>query len=247
MTMDCDIARAQLEAYLDNELARADARELEAHVDGCAACSAALGRLDDLRRALREPSLRHTAPPGLRERIAASAAAADRSQLHGRHWLRMAAAWLLAFGAGGASVYLWNTQHDSRAQLAHDAFAGHWRALAAASPVDVVSSDRHTVKPWFAGKIAQAPAVQDFADQGFPLVGGRLDYLGDARVPALVYRHGQHLIDVFLLPAATIVQPVRQHGYALEPVLLGGQPAVVVSDMDAQEMQRFTELLKNAR
>jgi len=244
--MDCDTARTQLEAYLDDELARADARDLEAHVDGCAVCSVALRRLDALRRALREPSLRHAAPSALRERIAASAASAPVSARHAPSWLRMAAAWLLAFGIGAGTVYLWNSVQGPRAQLAHDAFASHWRALAATSAVDVVSSDRHTVKPWFAGKVAQAPVVQDFADQGFPLVGGRLDYLGDTRVPALVYRHGQHLIDVFVLPAATSAQAVRQRGYALEPVLLGGQPAVVVSDMDAQEMQRFTELLNNA-
>jgi anti-sigma factor (TIGR02949 family) len=243
--MDCDTARTQLEAYLDGELARADARDLEAHVDGCATCSAALRRLDALRRALRDPSLRHAAPIALRERIAASAASAPVSVRHAPSWLRMAAAWLLAFGMGGGTVYLWNNTQDPRAQLAHDAFASHWRALAASSAVDVVSSDRHTVKPWFAGKVAQAPLVQDFADQGFPLVGGRLDYLGDARVPVLVYRHGQHLVDVFVLPAASNAQPVRQNGYALEPVLLGGQAAVVVSDMDAQEMQRFTGLLNN--
>src|SRR5262249_46842155 len=133
-------------------------------------------------------------------------------------------------------------------QLAHDIFSGHWRALAAATPVDVVSSDRHTVKPWFAGKLAQAPLVQDFADQGFPLLGGRIDYLGGERVPVLVYRHGHHTIDVFVWPASSALPAAtRAQGYALELARLGEQRAAIVSDMDAQELARFGELLTNAR
>jgi anti-sigma factor RsiW len=152
---------------------------------------------------------------------------------------------MMAFGAGGVSVQMWNSAQNSQAQLAHDAFAGHWRALAAATPVDVVSTDRHTVKPWFAGKVAQAPLVQDFADQGFPLVGGRIDYLGGERVPVLVYRHGQHLIDVFVLPSNVNTAPGRSaeaQGYTLQTISLGGAPAAVVSDMDAHEFARFAEL-----
>src|SRR5262249_48881580 len=119
----------------------------------------------------------------------------------------------------------------------------HWRALAAASPVDVVSSDRHTVKPWFAGKVAQAPLVLDFADRGFPLVGGRIDYVGTPRVPVLVYRHGQHGIDRFVLPQSVVAPTAQQQGYAVDPVRLGDQPAAVVSDMDRQELAKFEQLL----
>jgi len=245
--MQCESARPQLEAYLDNELARSDARELESHVDGCADCRAALDRLDALRRALREPSLRHAAPVALRERIAA---AANESRATTRRpapaWLRIAAALMVAFGAGGASVYLWRSGADSRAELTHDAFASHWRALAAVSPVDVVSSDRHTVKPWFAGKVAQAPTVRDFADRGFPLVGGRVDYLGAQRVPVLVYRHGQHIIDVFVLPPGSDAgrgAGAQQAGYTLRFIALDGQTAAIVSDTDASELADFAHLL----
>src|SRR5262249_20999139 len=116
-----------------------------------------------------------------------------------------------------------------------------------ATPVDVVSSDRHTVKPWFAGKVAQAPPVRDFAEQGFALVGGRIDYLGGARVPVLVYRHGQHLIDVFALSpgSATPGASVRQAGYTLRFVSLDGAPAAIVSDMDGGELAAFARLLGN--
>jgi anti-sigma factor RsiW len=259
--MECKRAVALLEAYLDKELDRAEARELEDHVDGCADCRAALTKLDALRLALRDRSLRHAAPAALRERIAAaagsgaaetpgssSAAPPRRFRAGAPAWWRMAAAFVLTFAAGGAFVHLWNPgkADDESALIARDLFASHWRALAAASPVDVVSSDRHTVKPWFAGKVAQAPLVQDFAEQGFALVGGRIDYVGAQRVPVLVYRHGQHLIDVFVLPqgaGAAQVRPAAHLGYSLDPLVLGAQPAAVVSDMDRQELAKFAQLI----
>jgi anti-sigma factor RsiW len=257
--MECNRAVTLLEAYLDKELDRAEARELEDHVDGCADCRAALTKLDGLRVALRDRSLRHAAPAALRERIAAAAGSVDapvspaaapprRHRAAAPAWWRMAAAFVLTFAAGGAFVHLWNSgkADDESALIARDLFASHWRALAAASPVDVVSSDRHTVKPWFAGKVAQAPLVQDFADQGFPLVGGRIDYVGTQRVPVLVYRHGQHLIDVFVLPqgaGSAEVRPAARLGYSLDPLILGAQPAAVVSDMDQQELAKFAKLI----
>jgi len=261
--MDCKTALALLEPYLDNELDRADARELEAHVDTCADCAAALARLGDLRQSLRDQTLRHTAPAELRERIRAAEAGAipsgavspprTASRRAMPQWSRLAAACVLAFGAGGVSVHLWNSGQSGAAadaQLTRDLFASHWRALAAASPVDVVSSDRHTVKPWFAGKVAESPLVRDFAEQGFALVGGRLDYIGNERVAVLVYRHGQHVIDVFVAPRAASAPPVEateQQGYALTPVRLGNQTALIVSDMDREERSRFAQLVSSAQ
>jgi anti-sigma factor RsiW len=247
--MDCKTAQGLLEAYLDNELDRTEARELEAHADTCAECRAALDRLDALRRSLRDTSLRYTAPPTLRERITATAdAELPRSRRPMPASWRIAAACVLAFGAGGLSVHMWNSAQSTQIeqeQLAHDLFASHWRALAAASPVDVISSDRHTVKPWFAGKVGQAPLVQDFAEQGFALAGGRIDYVGAQRVAVLVYRHGQHLIDVFVLPQ--LPRPEQMQGYSLRPTMLDAQPAAIVTDMDPTELARFAELLSTKR
>jgi len=167
--MECKNAVALLEAYLDNELDRAEARELEQHVDGCADCRAALTRLDALRLALRDQTLRHEAPAALRDRIAAAAAntagvaesvlppAARRARSVLPAWWRVAAACVLAFASGAIFMRLNSGNADDPAALVeHDLFASHWRALAATSSVDVVSSDRHTVKPWFAGKVAQS-------------------------------------------------------------------------------------------
>ena len=244
--MDCKTARNLLEAYLDGELDRTLSRELEAHADTCADCSAELGRLDELRRALRDRTLRYRAPAELHERIRASAAAGGRRRRM-PEWLRIAAACVLAFGAGGLSVLQWHSSTTRASWMTNDLFASHWRALAAASPVDVISSDRHTVKPWFAGKVAQAPLVRDFAEQGFPLVGGRIDYVG-TRIPVLVYKHGQHLIDVYVFTANDgnhIQGAATLDGYSIKPVALGAQPAAIVSDMDAAELARFAELLSS--
>ena len=249
--MDCKTGLSLLEAYLDNELDRADARELEAHIDTCADCSAALSRLDELRRSLRDQALRYAAPQSLRDRIQATAnATAASAQRSMPAWTRLAAACVLAFGAGGVSVHLWNSGQSAAEpeQIARDLFASHWRALAATSPVDVVSSDRHTVKPWFAGKVAQAPLVQDFPEQGFALAGGRIDYVGSVRVPVLVYRHGQHIIDVFVLPRTdALPRAAEDKGYTVSAITLGDQPAAIVSDMDAAERARFAELLSAKR
>lgn len=163
-------------------------------------------------------------------------------------WLGIAAACLLSFG-GGALMMRHETgapaTADTSAQLERDLFASHWRALAATSPVDVISSDHHTVKPWFAGKIAESPAVQDFAAQGFILVGGRIDYLGDARVAVLVYRHGAHWIDVYALPPgfSSLPEHAQARGYAADAIRLGSQPAVMVTDMDAGERTKLAALL----
>jgi len=245
--MDCKTAASLIEAYLDNELDRADARELEAHLESCAACRAALERLDDLRRRLREPDLRYAAPAALHERIAMSAQATRTSRRSPPAWLRYAAACVIAFGAGGISMRLWHAAESGNAlqeQVDRDLFAAHWRALAAASPMDVVSTDQHTVKPWFAGKVPESPLVRDFAAQGFALAGGRIDYVGGARVPVLVYRHGQHWIDVFVFASGTPMPAAAQvQGYHLVPIQLGNQPAAVVTDMEATELSSLIRLL----
>jgi anti-sigma factor (TIGR02949 family) len=246
--MDCKTAQDLIEAYLDGELDRETSREFEAHADACALCAVELTRLGELRHALRDSALRHTAPASLRARIRASAGETSLSSARALPaWTRIAAACVLAFGAGATSMYLWNSAAAARDDIAHDLFAGHSRALAAASPVDVISSDRHTVKPWFAGKVAQSPLVRDFADQGFALIGGRIDYVG-SRIPVLVYKHGQHLIDVYVFTlgdANRVQEAAMLDGYRIEPVTLGAQPAAIVSDMDTKELRQFAQLLSS--
>jgi anti-sigma factor (TIGR02949 family) len=244
--MDCNEAARLLEPYLDGELDRDTARRLEAHVDGCAECQAALASLGRIRHAMRTEAPRFPAPASLRERIRRGNAAPFVPRAHSApSWMRLAAACFGAFVAGAAVMHFAaGPGVDAREQAARDLFASHWRALAAASPVDVVSSDRHTVRPWFAGKVPQSPRVTDLADQGFPLVGGRVDYVGATRVPVLVYRHDKHLIDVYVLPSdAPAGTTARRDGYSLIWGTLDGERAAIVSDLDAGELARFESVL----
>jgi anti-sigma factor RsiW len=254
--MDCKTASDLLPLYFDGELDRATSRELEAHLDECSACRDALVALDALRQRLRQGAPRFPAPDALRRRVMASAAGTpagrggDTPMRHQtRPWLAMAASWLVAFIAGAAALAAWHhvsAPSPAEAQLTRDVFASHWRALAAPSPIDVVSTDQHTVKPWFAGKVATSPAVHDFKAEGYALVGGRIDYVGTERVPVLVYQHGKHFIDVFVLPGPGVAnggRPVQMQGYLLERATLAGQPVAIVSDMDGAELARFRDLL----
>ncbi|APG05884.1 hypothetical protein BJI69_19565 [Luteibacter rhizovicinus DSM 16549] len=253
--MDCKAASELLPLYFDGELDRATGREFEAHLDECADCRAALIELDALRHTLRKDAPRFSAPDALRARIEkeAAAAASHQAPRTQRPWLAMAASWVLAFVAGGATLAAWNhgtSPADGQSQLTRDLFASHWRALAATSPIDVVSTDQHTVKPWFAGKIATAPVVEDFATEGYALIGGRIDYAGSERIPVLVYRHGKHVIDVFVLPTTMgtgAPESIQMQGYVLEAATLGGQPAAIVSDMDQAELARFRNLLSTSK
>ncbi|HKE49499.1 MAG TPA: zf-HC2 domain-containing protein [Rhodanobacteraceae bacterium] len=248
--MDCNEAKRLIEPYLDGELDRAEARALEAHVDGCAECQAVLTQLGQLRHAVRTEAPRYTAPASLRERIREARVEQPARRIAPRRvpaWWRLAAACFFAFIAGSVVTLTWHPG-AGRDQVVNDLFASHWRALAANSPVDVVSSDRHTVRPWFAGKLPQAPLVRDFAEQGFPLVGGRIDYAGAQRVPVLVYRHDKHLIDVYLLPESTpAVSSAHREGYSLVWGTLDDQPTAIVSDLDGAELARFKALLDAAR
>lgn len=249
--MNSEAACHLLPLYFDGELDPAASREYEIHLDGCPDCQRALDELESMRWRLRTSPMRFTAPENLRRRISATASAegtrrAPRPLLA----LALAASWLIA-AVLGAAIYGYYGQHANRSvqarnQLAHDLFMSHWRALAAASPVDVASTDQHTVKPWFAGRIAESPRVRDFAAQGFPLIGGRIDYIGDTRVPVLVYRHGGHLIDVYVLPRRDIDQipdRARENGYEIRRFRLGGASAAAVTDMDPAELDRFMKLI----
>jgi len=248
--MKCEAARSLLESYLDGELNRAAVDELERHLANCAACRAELAALEELRGALRALP-RQPAPAELRARLAAigerPTVDSPRAAPAGTWW-KLAAAVVIGI-AIGAGVVRWNDANRGRggvtALLAHDLLASHLRALAATSPVDVVSEDRHTVKPWFAGKIGESPPVLDPKSPDFPLMGGRLDYVGERRTAVIVYGHRKHVIDVYVAPGADSpgARAVHMQGYTLTPCRLDGQSAWIVSDVDADSLREFSALL----
>jgi anti-sigma factor RsiW len=245
--MKCEAARPLLESYLDGELDRGAVDEIEAHLSTCAACRAELAALEQLRSAMRAVP-RHRAPAELRQRLA-QAGELPRLETaargaHRGHWWAMAASLLLGLALGAAFMG-WHAGKpvDEGRLLARDLLASHLRALAASSPLDVISEDRHTVKPWFAGRIGESPPVIDPKAEDFPLLGGRIDYVGERRTAVVVYGHRKHIIDVYMTPGVPGQDGQQLRGYTLAPCRLAGQSAWIVSDIDVDSLRRFSELI----
>ncbi len=243
----------QLDAYVDGELAPEEARELETHLKECAECA----RLHEARVALsaairqRVPAFR--SPEALRGRV--RAALRDAAELPARPPRRLvtpAAGRWLAFAASLAVVAVggWRLGLNRAAgeALTEQVLTSHVRSLMPGHLTDVVSSDQHTVKPWFNGKLDFSPPVYDFAGHGFPLVGGRIDYVGGRPVAALVYGRRQHLISVFLWPAgrgpAAGPAATTGQGYHLLHWTTSDYVYWVASDLGLPELRDFAGLLQ---
>lgn len=198
---------------------------------------------------------RHAAPAALRERIITSIRQADAPSRHEaktqgwRQWLNMSAAFAVGIIASIITAYFLTTV-SAQERLAHEVVASHVRSLMGAHLADVASSDRHTVKPWFAGKLDFSPPVHDLAKAGFPLVGGRLDYIGGRPVAALIYQRRQHSINVFVWPrdnrspappAAFAAQGFNVTGWKDEAMQFW-----LVSDLNAGELRQFAQQLREA-
>ena len=247
------VFEAQLDAYLDGELDAADARALEAHVAQCATCA----RLRDEQLALRDAIAAHIpsfqAPDTLRRRIRTTVEASERKDTTGRianpGWSRA-----LAIAASLAIVSLgsWRLALQGAASqaLTDDVLSSHVRSLMPGHSTDVLSTDQHTVKPWFNGKLDFSPPVYDFASSGYPLIGGRLDYVDRHPVAALVYGRRQHLINVFLWPAARGANdPPSSHsgqGYHLLHWTTADYTYWAVSDLGLPELEDFVGMVKRA-
>jgi anti-sigma factor RsiW len=197
-----------LNAYLDNELDAASVLDVERRIGSDAALKVELDRLTELRNALSTHVGKERASDTLRRRIAAIAEEPKTGVVRTRRartsapsfdWRQMAAAAAVAACLASAGTYIGLQQTASNGEIA-EIVAGHQRALLATSPFDVASSDRHTVKPWFDGKLAVSPLIVDLADAGFPLVGGRVDVVDGHPVPTIVYMHREHVISLTAVP-----------------------------------------------
>ncbi len=244
MTMpdECAAMRLLIQAGTDGELSAADSAGVAAHLDGCASCAEVERQLLALSARLRREAPRHAAPPALRAAVQARIAAAAPPSARWRPPLRMAA----SFGAGmalAASIML--TVVSPRQDVADLVVAGHIRALQPGHLTDVVSGDQHTVKPWFDGRLDFAPPVKDLAGAGFPLAGGRLDYLGGRAVAALAYQRRQHVIDLFVWPQPGASQePAASalNGYNVLRWRRDGMAFWAVSAVGAGELAEFAQL-----
>lgn len=204
----------------------------------------------ELRAAIRSRATYHTAPPALRAGIAKTVREVGKSQAGAapfwrRPWLQIG----LAFACGVLVGLLVVAPYDSsdRQRLEREVVASHVRSLMLAHLTDVTSSDQHTVKPWFAGKLDFSPPVSDLADKGFPLIGGRLDYLDQRPVAALVYSHRKHTINLLIWPAEETaeLEMASRQGYHLARWSDSGMQFWAVSDLNPADLQSFVELLRS--
>ena len=252
--MTCAECRAALGGYVDGELSPLDSAAVSAHLTSCVSCTAEHSELLQMMRHIQEKLPPLQAPPALRDRIKASIARADsprdslRQEQSGRRWRP----WLAAAGivlAGGAGYLAGTRRTDSVVpSLADAVLSAHVRSLQPGHLTDIVSSDQHTVKPWFTGKLDYAPSVLRLETDGFPLAGGRLDYLPDRPVAALVYTRRSHVINVLSYPATTTgdVAPhlESKKGFQIANWSAGGMTWWVVSDLAADELRGFCSLLR---
>jgi len=239
----CEEARLLLDPDLDDELPAAERAALHDHIEGCAECGPEAGALARLRDDIRRSAPIYRAPESLRSQIrstlrreARGASATARAP----GWLAYAASILIAVTVGSGGTWL-ITSERQESGIGDELIDSHLRSLLADHLTDVASSDKHTVKPWFAGRTDLSPPGVDLAAQGFPLVGGRLDLIQGKPVPALVYRAGKHVINVFVLPArpGELSEAVTRRGYTLRHWSKGDLGYWAVSDASPDEFSKF--------
>jgi len=244
--MSCNQA-PWLHGYFDGELDAVRAEELEAHLEGCDDCRRALATQEALRHALRGPELYAKAPASLRSRLNAPLptprVAVGARGPYGRGLA--AAASLVIVLVGAWQAVNWRAAIADR-EVAKQVLDAHLRSLQLTHLTDVASTDQHTVKPWFVGKLDFAPPVADFAGDGFPLVGGRLDVVGGRSVAALVYSRRRHVINLFVWPSEAPDAAPRsgtERGYAWTRWTRGGMSFWAVSDAAASDLEELARLV----
>lgn len=246
--MTCDEAEILIHALVDGELDAVHAREVETHIAGCPHCTAELRVISDMKNVLSSSQLRYAAPSRLRQRIEA---ALPQPRITDRR------AVLKGFAMGSAVSALAATglvaivlRNDGEQRIASDVVSAHLRSLQAGHLTDVLSSDQHTVRPWFNGRLDVAPPVIDLTAQGFTLIGGRLDTIDGRAVGALVYRRRTHVINLFVAqatsaePHAARIETVQ--GFNIRRWSDRGLNYWAVSDLGIEELSDFGQKFESA-
>jgi anti-sigma factor RsiW len=260
--VSCPENETLIHGYVDGELDLGSALRFEAHLGKCKSCAQAYENHKALSRTLKSGPFYFRPSRGLEQRIrtalvestpaarrprTSTAGASARKPLR-LSWPSLAAAASLALVALITLRFLPHPQKPSPDELlAQEVLASHVRSLMANHLTDVPSSDQHTVKPWFDGKLDFSPPVVDLSAQGFPLVGGRLDYLDDRPVAALVYQRRKHFINLFIWPSTeqSAQQAVMRQGYNLIHWAHAGMTYWVASDLNYSELGDFVRLIQN--
>jgi anti-sigma factor RsiW len=251
--MACERADTLVHGYFDNELDALRAAEFESHLEKCPECVAALDALESLRSTINTAQPYEKMSPAFRKKILAdlnvktpSVIATPRATTNWR-WLAVAATFLLLI-YGAWRVGSLNREDSRETLMASKIVDAHLRALQPGHLEDVISTDQHTVKPWFDGKVDFAPPVRDFTEQGFPLQGGRLDVVDNRTVAALVYGRRKHVVNVFIWPTSEKDAAPRTgsiQGYQWIDWRKQGMEFYAVSDASAPDLDQFQRLFSN--
>ena len=242
--MDCTLHRHLLEAYLDGELGFERTLEVEAHLASCRICSSEVQSWKDIRAEMQAPELYHRAPEELENKLRKLL---PQGRTERTPWFQR---WIWAGGgAAFATAVLLMSLMMMRPVVPspeQDIVTSHVRSLMADHLMDVVSTDQHTVKPWFDGKLDFAPPVQDFAADGYPLAGGRLDYLENRKVAVLIYHRALHIINLYVWPAqdngGSTMRVQTIHGYNVVSWKKGGFEFRAASDLNTAELRDLARL-----
>jgi anti-sigma factor RsiW len=238
----CSEVERDLDPYIDRELSADSAAAVHEHLSTCASCRQLVADRDALGRLVRSAPY-YEAPDRLRARVAGQV----QQPRSARHWITLAAAAVLVVSIGGGIAFVRSMSLRSDAVL-DDVVNGHVRSLMAEHLFDVRSTDQHTVKPWFLGKLDFAPPVVDLASLGYPLLGGRLDYLSGRPVAALVYQRQRHTINVFVWPASGANRGVSERtirGFHVRNWVRDGMSFFAVSDLNDAELTEFARALQS--
>jgi len=250
--MNCDTANQLLNAHVDGELDLLAEVDLEKHLGACRECSSEVRSTQELRSSFADPSLKFSAPDSLRQRVATLSTvnkeiSSSRLRPFSASFVRwvpglaIATVLLLVF-----AVMLFRSQPSTDDLIANELVSDHVRSMMVDHLADVPSTDQHTVKPWFDGKLDYSPPVTDLASQGFPLTGGRLDYAAGRPIAALVYQRRLHPINLFVLPTSDADSHPKMsihQGFNVLHWTRQGMTFWAVSDLTLDELQQFAGLL----
>jgi len=253
--MPCNEA-LRLQAYFDGELDAAAALSVERHLESCTECAALIADLEHARKLVRASAAYHRADDGLREKIVAQISHESSDRRKSVLWFAPDRRFLSGLGSGAGAtalaaviVFFLAAPPAPNAPLTTDLVNAHLRSLMSDHLYDVASSDRHTVKPWFAGHTDVSPPAADFSAQGFRLIGGRADYVDGHRAAVTVYRHGRHIINVFAwaADAESLPQAATRNGYHVRCWKGSDLAFCAVSDTGQSELQDLTRLIRNKK
>jgi anti-sigma factor RsiW len=237
-------------AYLDGELDPANALGVAQQIDKEPAIASEAERIKALQQSIRRQLPREEAPPGLRAKIESSVGGVKRERVWPT-WRALAASIALTAFVSSSATWLTIGGQQQPTMIADELVSDHIRALMAPQAVDVISTDRHTVKPWFNGRINSSPRVVDLAKDDFTLIGGRVDVVARTPVSTLVYRRAKHLISLTAMPAESRFEldksPRSVNGYNVVRWVENGVSYWAVSDLEAKQLEDFARLFRTSK